>query len=169
MSDSITLTGIVATDPRHVVTGTGLHITSFRFASNQRKYDRETGTWSDGDTNWYTVSTFRQLASNVVGSVHKGQRLLVTGRLRVREWTAGDKTGTSVEIDADSLGHDLTWGSSVFTRTAPSASAPAEFPSEGDGPTPTEGEGQEASSRSDDRDPAEADRRLETDDVSVPF
>lgn len=123
MSDLICLTGLVATTPRHLVTGEGLPITSFRLASTQRRYDRGEGRWVDGDTNWFTVTAFRQLATNVVGSVAKGQRVVVTGRLRVRDWQTEQKRGTSVEVDADALGHDLSWGTAVFTRTVSSAIA----------------------------------------------
>lgn len=117
MPDTITVTGLVATTPRHVVTSEGLPITSFRLCSTLRRYDRTENKWVDADTNWYTVTTFRQLATNVVGSVAKGQRVVVTGRLRVREWATEDKHGTNVEIDADALGHDLSWGTAVFSRT----------------------------------------------------
>jgi single-strand DNA-binding protein len=100
-----------------LVTQDGLPITSFRLASSQRRFDRAPNRWIDGDTNWYTVTGFRQLAINAAGSISKGDRILVGGKLRVRDWDNGERAGTSVEIEADSLGHDLTWGSSVFTRT----------------------------------------------------
>lgn len=120
MTDTLTLTGLVATPPKHITTASGLAITSFRLASNQRRFDRTKGEWIDLETNWYTVTTFRQLARNVVLSVQKGQRVVVTGRLRVREWTNEEKEtkGTNVELDADALGHDLSWGTAAFTRTA---------------------------------------------------
>lgn len=139
MSDTITVTGLVATTPRHLVTSEGLPITSFRLASTQRRYDRGEGRWVDGDTNWFTVTAFRQLATNVVGSVVKGQRLVVTGRLRVREWRTDEKSGTSVEIDADALGHDLSWGTASFTRTV--ASAVAGGAADAASPAPADGDG----------------------------
>ena len=117
MSETITVSGLVATTPRHLVTQDGLPITSFRLASSQRRFDRAQNRWIDGDTNWYTVTAFRQLAINTAGSISKGDRILVGGKLRVRDWDNGERAGTSVEIEADSIGHDLTWGSSVFTRT----------------------------------------------------
>lgn len=123
MSDTITLTGIVATPPKHIVTSEQLQITSFRLASTQRKFDRTEQKWVDADTNWYTVTAFRSLAANAIGSILKGQRVIVTGRLRIRDWATDEKTGTTIEVDADSLGHDLTFGTSVFTRT-PAAAAP---------------------------------------------
>ena len=135
MTDTITLTGLVATTPRHLVTSEGLPITSFRLASTQRRFDRTESRWVDGDTNWYTITAFRQLAINVAGSVAKGERVLVTGRLRIRDWVAGEKAGTTIEVDADAIGHDLSWGSAAFTRSVSTATreepAVAESP-EGD-------------------------------------
>lgn len=119
MSDTITLTGIVATTPRHLVTSSGLAITSFRLASGQRRFDRKKNAWVDADTNWYTISTFRQLAHNVVRSVRKGEHVLVAGRLRIRDWENADRNGTSVEVEADSIGHDLTWCTTTFVRSVP--------------------------------------------------
>ena len=117
MSELISVAGLVATTPRHLVTQDGLPITSFRLASSQRRFDRSQNKWIDGETNWYTVTGFRQLAINASTSVSKGDRILVTGKLRVRDWDNGERAGTSVEIEAESIGHDLSWGSAVFTRT----------------------------------------------------
>ncbi len=116
MPDLITVTGVVATTPRHVTTNSGLEITSFRLASTQRRYDRDQKKWVDGETNWYSVSGFRHLALNLVGSLQVGHPLVVSGRLRIRTWDNGERTGTSVEIEADAVGHDLARGTAVFTR-----------------------------------------------------
>jgi single-strand DNA-binding protein len=121
VTDSIVLTGIVATTPRHLVTSSGLAITSFRLACRQRRFDKARNAWVDADTNWYTVSSFRQLAQNVVRSIQKGEHVVVTGRLRIRDWENQDRQGTSVEVEADAVGHNLAWGTTVFVRgSAPS-------------------------------------------------
>ncbi len=130
MTDTITLTGLVATDPRHIVTGEGLPITTFRLASAQRRFDRATQKWIDADTNWYTISSFRQLAVNVAGSLKKGERVVVTGRLRVREWKTDERNGMTVDVEADAIGHDLTWGSSAFTRSIHGSLAGSEQPTD---------------------------------------
>lgn len=125
MTDTITLTGLVATPPRHIVTGEGLPITSFRLASAQRRYDRSQERWIDGDTNWYTITSFRQLAINASGSIAKGDRVVVTGRLRIRDWENGEKAGTNIDVEAEAIGHDLMWGTSAFSRTVVTSAAPA--------------------------------------------
>ncbi len=114
---TITVDGLIATTPRHLITQDGLPITSFRLAASERRFDRAQNRWIDGETNWYTVSAFRQLAINASNSLSKGDRVIVTGSLRVRDWDNGERAGTAVEIEATSIGHDLAWGTSTFERT----------------------------------------------------
>ena len=117
MTELVTISGLVATTPRHLITQDGLPITSFRLASSQRRFDREQNKWIDGETNWFTITGFRQLAINLSTSVQKGERAIVSGRLKIRDWDNGERAGTSVEVEAEHVGHDLFWGTSVFTRT----------------------------------------------------
>lgn len=117
MAENIVTAGLIATTPRHLVTADGIAITSFRLASSSRRFDSHKGVWVDGDTNWYTVTAFRDLAINAAASLEKGQRILVQGSIRVRDWDNGERSGTSVEIEAEAIGHDLNWGTAEFTRT----------------------------------------------------
>jgi single-strand DNA-binding protein len=109
-NNTITLTGVVATEPRHLITADGLTISSFRLASTRRRFDSTEQKWTDGDTDWFTVTAYRQLATNSAESINKGDRILVRGAVRVREWESGETKGTTVEVEADALGHDLMWG-----------------------------------------------------------
>jgi single-strand DNA-binding protein len=106
---SITVSGLVATTPRHLVTFEGLAITSFRLAELDSESESET-------TNWYTVVALRELGVNASDSIHKGDRVIVSGSLKIRDWDNGERTGTTVELNADTIGHDLNWGTSSFTR-----------------------------------------------------
>ena len=126
MTDTITVTGVVGSDPRLHVTTQGLAIASFRLASTRRYFDRAKGTWEDGETNWYTVSGFRQLASNTIASVRKGDRVVVQGRLRVRSWENGEKSGLAIDIEADAIGHDLAWGITSLTKVRREAAGETE-------------------------------------------
>jgi single-strand DNA-binding protein len=136
MSESFTVSGLVATTPRHLVTQEGLPITSFRLASSKRRFDRTKKIWTDGETNWFTVTAFRQLAINSASSISKGDRIVVNGKLKVRDWDNGERSGTSVEVEADSLGHDLVWGTAEFTRTVLVREDPEDQESEETEPEP---------------------------------
>ena len=116
--NTVTAAGIIATTPRHIQTEEGLDITSVRLASNRRRYDDELQQWVDVDTNWYTVVAFRALAANAEKSLKKGDRVVVSGRVRIRDWEHDSGSGTSVEVEADALGHDLLWGTTTYSRSA---------------------------------------------------
>lgn len=109
MNDQITVCGHIATDPKLRSTDGGLDITNFRLASQQRRYDAKQGAWVDQEANWYTVSAFRSLATLAVGSLVKGQRIVVMGRLRIRDWESGERRGTTVGIEADVIAADIGW------------------------------------------------------------
>lgn len=116
MNDVVTVEGIVGSDPKHITTNAGLAITNFRMASTHRYFDRTADRWEDGDTNWFTVVAFRTLAVNVRESIAKGEHVLVTGRLRIRAWETAGRNGTTVEIEASAVGHDLNWATTQATR-----------------------------------------------------
>ncbi|GAA1847498.1 single-stranded DNA-binding protein [Microbacterium koreense] len=128
MNDTqVTITGNVAAPPEHRRTPSGTAYTRLRVASTERRFEKSQGTWTDGATSWYTVSVWRALGEHAYASLRKGDRIVVAGRLRIREWESGDKSGTAAEVDAEAIGHDLLWGTTVFTRDgAPSGGAAAE-------------------------------------------
>jgi single-strand DNA-binding protein len=117
MNDIITtVIGNAVTDVSLRVTSTGASVASFRIASNSRRFDKSTNSWIDQEPSYLSITAWSQLAENVALSVHKGQPLVVTGKLKVRQWQDADKSGTNVEIDAIAIGHDLNRGTSEFTK-----------------------------------------------------
>jgi single-strand DNA-binding protein len=112
----VTLIGNVVTDITASTTPGGAELAAFRMASTPRNYDRESGRWNDGPTSYVRVSCWRGLARNVVISLTKGDPVVVTGKLRVREWERDGKRGIAVEVDASAVGHDLTRGITRFSR-----------------------------------------------------
>jgi single-strand DNA-binding protein len=114
--NKFTTVGLVATTPRQVVTETGLEVVSFRLASTsdrERKADGETTQ----TTNWFTVSAYKNLAKNAGLSIDKGDRVIVSGDLVIRDWDNGERSGTAVEIEADVIAHDLNYGVTQYQRT----------------------------------------------------
>ena len=117
MTDHITLRGVVGTEPRTSGGNSGTLIAKFRMVSNERRQDPETGQWIDVHSNWYTVSCFRAMASNMLASIHMGDHVVVYGKVQLREFDRADGTrGFSADIEALSLGHDLRFGVSTFER-----------------------------------------------------
>ncbi len=51
MSDNITVRGFVASEIRSSTTPGGVATASFRLGSTERRYDRTSSTWIDGNTN----------------------------------------------------------------------------------------------------------------------
>ncbi|WP_406204117.1 single-stranded DNA-binding protein [Kitasatospora sp. NBC_01560] len=114
----VTVIGNVATEVSYAETAGGVPMATFRLASTERRYDREKAGWVDGETQWVTVTAWRALAGHLNDSLSKGDPVLVSGRLRVREWTEGSARRSRVEIDARSVGHDLSRGTAAFTWAA---------------------------------------------------
>lgn len=123
MTAQITLVGNIATPPQFKTLPSGLTIATFRLASSQRRFDQSSGGWVDGDRSFFTVSAYRRLAEHVHRSLNKGDRVVLTGRVKVREWENDSGKGTAVEIDAEAIGPDLMWGTTVFQRDGASQGA----------------------------------------------
>lgn len=115
-NDVITIAGNIGNDPTSNETRAGKAVINFRVATSSGYFDQRTGAWVEGGTNWYAVSAFGNLAAHARASLHRGDPVIVVGRLRQKEWEANGKKGIDVEITADAIGHDLRRGTSAFAR-----------------------------------------------------
>lgn len=116
----ISLTGYVATQPVVRMVKSGATNLSMRVAWTPRRQDRVTGEWTDGNTSYVTVICWRRLATNGAVCLRKGDPVVVKGRLSIR--TYEDKEGVrkvAVEVEASSVGHDLSRGVAQFQRVRP--------------------------------------------------
>ena len=123
MYDTVSTVGVIGTEPQLKTVGNGLPRLTFRLGSNQRKFNRDGNSWENGDTNWYSVVAFRHLAENASRSLSKGDRVVVTGRLRVEEWVRDGRHGINVELVAEGIGHDLLFGTTVYTKKSSGSGA----------------------------------------------
>lgn len=119
---TVTVVGTAVTDVRHAVTRDGQTFARFRAAVRPRRFDRVSGQWIDQEPSFVSVVCWRMLAENVVASIAKGDPVVASGRLRVREWRAGERQGIDVEVEAVSVGHDLSRGVTRFSRSGPKSS-----------------------------------------------
>ena len=114
-----TVQGRVVASPESRVTRGGVPFTAFRMASTVRRPNPQTREYEDGPTSFFNVTAFRTLGANVANSLKKGDAVVVYGRMRVNQWMRQDNTpATSVEIDAYTVGHDLTWGTTELVRVS---------------------------------------------------
>ena len=99
----ITVVGNLTDDPELKFTPSGAAVANFTVASTPRTFDRQTNEWKDGDALFIRCAAWRQLAENVAESLQKGQRVIVTGALSIRNYERQDGSkGTSVEINVES-------------------------------------------------------------------
>ena len=110
------VTGNVATDVKFSTTADGTPLATFRLAASERKFDKDTNRWVDGGVTWYSVVCWRHVAENVSSSLSKGDPIVVVGRLSLREWEQEGRNGTTLDLNADIIGHDLTRGTATFSR-----------------------------------------------------
>jgi single-strand DNA-binding protein len=112
-------------------------VLNLRVASNERRFDKATQRWVDGESLYLPVNCWRHLAENAASLV-KGDPVIVRGRLRTREWTTGDGERRSVvELEASAIGPDLA-RCTVGDVRRPRREEPAPVEPEGDEAEPGE-------------------------------
>jgi single-strand DNA-binding protein len=116
---TITVVGNLTSDPELRFTPSGASVASFTVASTPRFLDKGSNEWKDGDALFLRCSVWRQAAENAAESLHRGDRVIVTGRLKQRsfETKEGEKR-TVVEIDVDEVGPSLRYASAKVTKVS---------------------------------------------------
>ena len=116
---AITVIGNLTDDPELKFTPSGAAVANFTVASTPRTFDKQSNEWKDGEALFFRCAAWRQLAENVAESLTKGQRVIVTGNLRIRNFERQDGSrGTSVEIQVDEIGPSLRWATAKTTRAS---------------------------------------------------
>jgi single-strand DNA-binding protein len=118
----VTVVGNLTADPELRFTPNGVAVANLRVAVTPRV--REGDQWKDGDTSFFRINAWRDLAQNATDSLAKGTRVLVTGRLRNRSWqTEGGEQRTVTEIEADEIGPSLKWATAKVERASRNGTA----------------------------------------------
>jgi single-strand DNA-binding protein len=92
-------------------------VATFKVATTSRRWDRASDSWVDGGSLRVRVNCWRRLAEGVAASVTVGDPIVVVGRLYTRDWIGEDKVHrVSYELEARTVGHDLSRGHGTFTR-----------------------------------------------------
>lgn len=120
-----TLIGNLAEAPELRVTSGGVSVARFRIGCTPRK--QKDGKYVDGETSWYTVNVWRDLAEHCADSLRKGDQVVVYGALSVRQYeTADGKKGTSTEVEAYAVGVSLQFGTAQLVKAVKGGGRPAQ-------------------------------------------
>ena len=122
----VTITGNLTADPELKFTPNGAAVANLRVAVTARV--RDGNTWRDGDTSFYRVTAWRDLATNLTDSLSKGDRVVIVGQLRMRSWeTPEGEQRSVVEVTAEEIAPSLRWATAKPERAAarPTASRAA--------------------------------------------
>ena len=113
----VTITGNLTDDPEVTFTPNGAAVCNFRLAVTARVRDGD--SWRDGDTSFFRITAWRQLAEHIGDSLSKGDRVIVAGQLRMRAWETpeGDKRKV-VEVTAEEAGPSLKWATAKPERAS---------------------------------------------------
>ncbi len=118
MSNAVTLTGNLAVDPELRFTPNRTAVCDVTVAVN-RSVRKQDGTWGDELDGFFKATCWKDMAENVAASLHKGDRVIVTGRLKQRSWD-GKQDGTkhtAVEIADAEVGPSLKFARAQMSRS----------------------------------------------------
>ncbi|MBD3784892.1 MAG: single-stranded DNA-binding protein [Micrococcales bacterium] len=114
---TITIIGNLTADPELRFTPSGAAVANFTVASTPRQFDRQSNEWKDGETLFMRCSIWRDAAENVAESLHRGTRVIVSGRLKSRSYeTKEGEKRTVVELEVDEVGPSLRYASAKVTK-----------------------------------------------------
>lgn len=106
----LTIVGNLTADPELRFTQAGMPVANFTVASTPRSFNRQTSEWDDGETLFMRCSVWRDQAENAAGSLTKGTRVVVTGRLKQRSYeTSEGEKRTVMELEVDEVSASLRY------------------------------------------------------------
>ena len=121
---TLTIVGNLTDAPELRYLPSGAARAAFTVASTPRRFDRQSGEWTDGDALFLRAMAWGPLAENAAESLSKGDRVVVTGRLRQRSFeTAEGQRRQVIELEVDDLGVSLRYATARLQRTSPAAPA----------------------------------------------
>lgn len=115
-TNTVTITGNLTRDPEVRYAASGNAVARFGLAYNRRWFNKANNDYAE-EVSFFNVVAFATLGENAADTLHKGDRVLVTGRLQQRSWeTDSGEKRSSVEIVADELAPSLRWATATVSR-----------------------------------------------------
>jgi single-strand DNA-binding protein len=123
---TVTLVGNLTGEPDLRFVNNGTAVTNFTVASTPRIF--KDGDWKDGDPLFIRCNLWRQPAENVSESLHKGDRVIVTGYLKQRSYEKDGVKHTVIECEVDEVGPSLKFATAKVTKAGKSGGGRSSAP-----------------------------------------
>lgn len=117
----ITLVGNLVDDVELRFTPSSVAVAKFRVASTPRYLDKNTNEWKDADSLFLSCQIWRQAAENVAASLGKGMRVILSGRLKQRNYEKDGQKRTVFEVEVDEIGPALSNATAKVEKVSRSA------------------------------------------------
>lgn len=126
---TVTIVGNLTADVELRYTSAGHAVTNFTVAASDRELDKTTNEWKDGATTFLRCTAWRALAEHIAGSARKGQRVLVTGKLKQHDFETKDGEKRSrLELEVDDLGVSVRFAAVAAVGAVSSSSTDNGWP-----------------------------------------
>lgn len=113
----VTVIGNLTADPQLRYTDGGAALATFTVASTPRTFDRQTNEWRDAQALFLRCTMWRQPAEHVAESLQKGDRVIVSGRLKQNNYqTKEGENRSSIELDVDEIGPSLRYATAKVNK-----------------------------------------------------
>ncbi|CAB0985368.1 single-stranded DNA-binding protein [Corynebacterium diphtheriae] len=93
----------------------GKSYAKFSVSWSERQKDA-TGQYFDGPTVWIQCTAFGRMAENLANSLSKGDRVIISGNMRLEEWQSNQGVSQVMTMLVDSIGPDLTFATAQVMR-----------------------------------------------------
>lgn len=118
----VTVVGTLVADFELRFTPAGVAVGSATIAANDRRYNKATQSFEDGDACFLRVSLWRQAAENAV-ELTRGTRVIAVGVLKTRSFDDRDgNKRTVIEMEAEELGPSSKFAVVTSTKASGSSS-----------------------------------------------
>jgi single-strand DNA-binding protein len=88
-------------------------------------FDKQSNAWKDGESIFWNCALWREAAENVVESLTKGMRVIVTGEVVNESWESNGEKRSRLKIQVDEVGPSLKYATAKVERKAKGGGAAA--------------------------------------------
>jgi single-strand DNA-binding protein len=110
--------GNLTADPEIRYINSGAAVVNFTVASTPRVFDKTTQEWKDGEALFMRCSLWRDAAENVAESLHRGNRVIVVGKLKQRSYEKDGDKRTTIELEVEEIGPSLRYATATPTKAS---------------------------------------------------